>query len=98
MKEYKKTGYILTYFVSGSFSEFRDDVETIKKARGLNYPIFNIQSSNFHWNGVDETLVGVSPEKFLGIINGADLIITDSFHGTVFSLLFQVDCKMKLDT
>lgn len=88
MKEYKKTGYILTYFVSGSFSEFRDDVETIKKARGLNYPIFNIQSSNFHWNGVDETLVGVSPEKFLGIINGADLIITDSFHGTVFSLLF----------
>lgn len=88
MKNYKKSGYILTYFVSGSFSEFSKEVENIRKERKLNSPIFNIQSSNFHWKGVDKTLVGITPEEFLGVINNADLVITDSFHGTVFSLLF----------
>lgn len=88
MKNYKETGYILTYFVSGSFSEFYKEVEDITKARDNHSPIYNVQSSNFHWKGVDKTLVGITPEEFLGIIYNADLVITDSFHGTVFSLLF----------
>lgn len=88
MKDYKKSGYILTYFVSGSFSEFSKEVEDIRKERNLNSSIFNVQSSNFHWKSVDKTLVGITPEEFLGVINNADLVITDSFHGTVFSLLF----------
>lgn len=37
----------------------------------------------------DITLPGISPFEFLGLIVGADCIITDSFHGTLFSIIFE---------
>ncbi len=36
----------------------------------------------------EETLYGISPEAFLGLIDGAAYVCTDSFHGTAFSVLF----------
>ena len=33
-------------------------------------------------------LIDVSPEQWLGLIHNASEIFTDSFHGTVFSLIF----------
>lgn len=33
-------------------------------------------------------IANIGPEEFLGLINGAEFIITNSFHGTVFSILF----------
>lgn len=78
--------YILTYFVSGSFCNFANEISRINKEYKL--PIYNIQSSNYKWRGVDRTIVGAKPEEFLGLLDGAELVITDSFHGTVFSLLF----------
>lgn len=86
LEETTYKNYILTYFVSASYYEFSDIVSEIKG--DSEDRIFNIQSSDFHWKGVDKTLVGVTPEEFLGLIKSADLIITDSFHGTVFSILF----------
>lgn len=84
-KPTKEDEYILTYFVSNSFAAFRSDVDRIntKKIR-----IFNVQSSNYHWDGVDKTIIGADPHEFLGLIKGASMIVTDSFHGTVFSILF----------
>ena len=79
-------GYILTYFVSASFCEFFQMVENLKEK--YKKPVLNIQSSAFHWNGVDKTIVGITPQQFLGYIHDADIIITDSFHGVVFSILF----------
>ena len=34
-------------------------------------------------------LTGISPEEFLGAIKDAEYVITNSFHGTAFSLIFQ---------
>ncbi len=34
-------------------------------------------------------LSGISPEEFLGAIKDAEYVITNSFHGTAFSLIFQ---------
>ncbi len=78
--------FIFTYFVSGSFCDFESDVMKISKQ--YNLPVYNLQSSGYKWHGVDKTLVGVTPEHFLGYIQNAELVITDSFHGTVFSNLF----------
>lgn len=33
-------------------------------------------------------IANIGPEEFLGLIDGADFVITNSFHGTVFSILF----------
>ena len=36
---------------------------------------------------VDEIICNAGPKEFLGLINSASMVITDSFHGTVFSLI-----------
>lgn len=36
----------------------------------------------------DEQLVGITPNEFLGEIKEANLVITDSFHAVVFSVIF----------
>ena len=54
---------------------------TIPNATGL-------QNSNDKDFG-DIRLPDPSPEAFLGLIAGADHVFTDSFHATVFSLLFR---------
>ena len=41
---------------------------------------------NYHSDEMDE---GASPEKFLGYIKEASCVVTTSFHGTAFSILFQ---------
>lgn len=53
---------------------------TIPNATGL-------QNSNDEHFG-DIRLPDPSPEAFLGLIAGADYVFTDSFHATVFSLIF----------
>ncbi len=41
----------------------------------------------FHANSDDFSFVG--PEEFLWYVNNAELVFTNSFHGTVFSILFE---------
>lgn len=36
----------------------------------------------------DEQLFDIGPDGFVNLIRNADLIITDSFHGTIFSILY----------
>lgn len=38
-------------------------------------------------NLVDVIIDDAGPQEFLGYINSAEMVITDSFHGTVFSLI-----------
>ena len=37
----------------------------------------------------DEVLYDVGPEEFLWLVNGADFVVTDAFHGVAFSVIFQ---------
>lgn len=45
-----------------------------------------------------EYRTGVSPAEFLGYICYADYIVTNSFHGTAFSVIFQKDFYAELET
>ncbi|SDX70046.1 Polysaccharide pyruvyl transferase [Ruminococcaceae bacterium YAD3003] len=36
-----------------------------------------------------KNLYGISPEKFLGYIKYADYVVTNSFHATIFSIIFE---------
>lgn len=41
---------------------------------------------------------GVSPEEFLGYIKNAEYVITNSFHGTVFSVIFHKNFFVEYNT
>lgn len=80
--------YILAYFL-GSNEEHRDAVEQLKRESGLKVvtiPFMDVFVERDLTFG-DERLYEVGPIEFLNLIRGAEYICTDSFHGSVFSIL-----------
>ena len=80
--------YILAYFL-GANEEHRDAVEKLKKETGLKVvtiPFMDVFVERDLTFG-DEKLFNVGPVEFLNLIRNAEYICTDSFHGSVFSIL-----------
>lgn len=69
--------YVLTYFLGDCGDSYRSWIQTF--ANKQNLEIFELQS--------DEHF-GIAPDEFLYLIHHASCVCTDSFHGTVFSLIF----------
>ncbi len=80
----KKEKYILCYFIAGNKFEYAQRVKAYSEKLGL--PVWTIQFSNYHWKISDKAILGASIEDFIALFANADLILTDSFHGTAFSL------------
>ena len=74
--------YIFTYILDDS-EEIKQSIEEFSRQK--NMPVVNIKAQT----GVINELDVIEPvEKWLSAIYYADYVITDSFHGTVFSLIF----------
>ena len=90
--------YIFVYLLG-------DNVNHRKKikeyARRKNLEIVYIPHVHFHYQikdygFADKELYDVGPKEFLGLIQGATEVITDSFHGCVFSVIFKKQfCALK---
>lgn len=82
-------GYVLCYYMPGFprvEAKIKNLADTFAKERGLR--VLNIgKRDTSRLNPFDSSLYGVGPREFLGLIDGADLVVTNSFHGTAFSLL-----------
>lgn len=85
-----KQKYILCYYMPG-FAPVEKKIKTLAKfyAQKYNCPILNIgkkeYSRFFFW---ENNLRGIGPAEFIGLIDKAEMVITNSFHGTAFSVLF----------
>lgn len=76
--------YSLVYMVSES-------EELLDIAKSLRFPVINVhyyKSIGWKEDGIEE-IADAGPEDFLNMIFHAEYVITNSFHGTVFSILFQ---------
>lgn len=87
--------YILIYFL-GDNAEHREFVEELSRFTGLRIvciPISYLEIKNKNYEQI-----WANPIQFIELINGAEIICTDSFHGTMFSINFNKDffsfCKM----
>ncbi len=86
----ESNGYIFCYFL-GNRREGRNQAEKLKNETGLKIIVLK------HLDGYipedddfgDEWPYDVGPEKFISFIKNATYVLTDSFHGTVFSILFR---------
>lgn len=81
-----KGPYILTYFVGTNFGNYRKKIEPY--IREMNMPVYNIQFNTKRFNG-STPVTGATPVEMLGLIRNAEMVITDSFHGNVFSIVFE---------
>ncbi|MEK4909402.1 polysaccharide pyruvyl transferase family protein [Niallia sp. FSL M8-0099] len=76
-----ENGYILTYFLGNISKERKSYIKKI--AMKNNLKIINLLDIK----NIAAYIAG--PDEFIGYINSASLICTDSFHGAVFSILLE---------
>lgn len=81
--------YILCYYL-GNNPEHREYAKKVKRATG--YAIVALTHLDYFVSSddryADYTPFDVGPREFIGLIANAQLVLTDSFHGTMFSIYY----------
>ncbi len=77
--------YIFIYALA-SEQELLFIAKKIKKETG--YKIICVRPNSRNFLDVDKVLYGCSPLEIIGLFENASYIVTDSFHGTAFSIIF----------
>ena len=80
-----KGKYIFIYDLNGGQNLIRIAKEIADK---INCKIICLTSCVYRFYHVDKQLYDAGPAEFVGWIHDAEYVITDSFHGTVFSIIF----------
>lgn len=76
--------YILCYQVQSN-PRMQEVTDYVKKITG--FRTVAVLPDQIKWIRTDEALYDVSPEEFLGLLCGAKIVVSGSFHGTAFGLL-----------
>lgn len=76
--------YVFCYFLNRDH-EYTDCVRNYVKEKGLKVVGFSARSSDADWM---QLFPQIGPCEFLWLIDNADVIVTDSYHGGIFSMLF----------
>lgn len=78
------TKYILSYVVGSGemLARYEQAVTELKKT--TNIPVIHIGAK--HINSADINILDISPGEWVSFIKNADFVITNSFHGTAFSI------------
>ena len=83
--------FILVYFMAYAYNPYPEVFDYIDRVyKQLNLPIVFFNKPCEHKGRYKEISVHIKgPNEFLYLFSHADYVITDSFHGTAFSLIFQ---------
>lgn len=82
-KDKRPGGYIICYFLTPN-AWYLDYVKDYAVRQNKSVRIFDNQPEYRDW----AESVQAGPQEFLSYINAADEVFTDSFHATIFSILF----------
>ena len=91
-----KNSYVLNYLLEES-SEARQLVQHIANDINTTDIRSNIASPIFYRGESLNSHLNISVEQWLSNIYNASFVVTDSFHGAVFSILFNVPFVVKLN-
>ena len=91
-KDYKVDSNILLCYFLGENENVWKHVESIAKLHNLKVAVIPVFSKDYRRKY--NILEGVGPAEFITLFSKASYICTDSFHGTVFSILFQREFKI----
>ncbi len=85
-KVQRKRKYIAVYY-----TEYNDEMAKYlrKMERETGWEVLMLRMGTFHWTEHTKYAIGCGPSEFLELIYHAEYVVTNSFHGTAFSILFQ---------
>lgn len=72
--------YMLVYFLGNVTTEYRENIKKLSESLGVEVVELSETKGTKYYN--------IGPQHFIYAINHAEYICTDSFHGSVFSILF----------
>lgn len=87
-KNINKEPYILVYALEKN-DAFKNIIKKIREETG--YSVIDISQCNLHLKKIQERKMDFAPDEFLTYIYNSSLVITNSFHCTVFSIIFHKD-------
>ena len=80
--------FVLTYFMSGRNDTINKYIENVKK-QFVCCKVINLEMEFRNRDSIEnEKVFCTTPDEFIWLISHASVVLTDSFHGTVFSILF----------
>ena len=79
--------YILVYVMDGIYNELLEYAQKLKEQTGK--MIYVVAFKKINDVRIDKCFYLTTPKDFIGLLDNADVVITNSFHGTAFSILFQ---------
>lgn len=85
--EYSGEKYIFMYMLEAYNQELVSYVAELSKEKKI--PIVYISKDDISEIENGRNMYGISPNEFLSLIMNAEYIVTNSFHATVFSVLFE---------
>ncbi len=86
-----RNNYLLIYDLNGGQRMIDIAVPLAKK---YNWQIWCItQHTEVQYKNVDKVIFDAGPREFVGLFSKAQYVITDSFHGTSFSIIFEKPFK-----
>lgn len=84
-----KEKYLLVYDLNGGV-RMLNIAKKVAAKKGLKiYCITRHPDNSFIYKGIDNVIYDAGPREFVGYFSNASYVITDSFHGTAFSLIFR---------
>ena len=82
-----KNPYILTYFLNNNHGD-RSQIEYLRSLTG--YRVIALNEYIRDWLNPRISLkLDCTPQEFVGLIKNASIVLTNSFHATAFSVIFQ---------
>lgn len=88
-ERFEKEKYIFCYFL-GKSKNHRRFAEKLRELTGYNIISMNHCDEFVRYDNkfADKTPYNVGPSEWLNLIKNAEYVCTDSFHGTIFSIIF----------
>lgn len=80
--------YVFCYFLKHDHN-YAESVRRFAKKHGYRILGYTINHDDCSW--MDKKIEKIGPCEFLWLIHNAAVVITDSYHGTIFSLLYHKD-------
>lgn len=78
--------YVLVYVIAQNYEEMVGQARQIADALGVKLYVLSVKP--IHSEGVDRNFIFSNPSDFLGLFDQAEFVISNSFHGTAFSIIF----------
>ena len=97
-KKPNQSGYVLLYEVGGISDKMRECAKKIANDKSIPLVILYSEYHFIQFLKEKNGHFGYSPEEFLGWFDNAEYIVTNSFHGTVFSIIYHKDLFVEINT